>query len=606
MIPNLSVPKKDGPIPHRESSPMAFICSVATDCPEKRETKTSPNSAWPPDEMWDPFIKNRKAAIYIIIVDRFLLMSLKKYNGLMQSLTSSSMTGDRIKTFTMALIVLTASVVLVIGIGFGDCDAKAGDVFTVPNEDGIDIEYMIKTDGITVQVGTSTVRDAAVDASVVSVRIPGTVQHNGATYKVVELGSYSFYGCASLTSVTIPDSVTVLSFNAFDGCTSLRSIDIPDGVTSITGSVFSGCTSLTTVDMPKSLTSIGASAFYKCESLRSIDIPDGVATIGSSAFAGCTSLESVSTPSSVVDLYQDAFRGCTSLKSVDISNGLKYITSYVFYGCTSLESVTIPSSVATIGSSAFAGCTSLESVTIPSGVKEIGSSAFDYCTTLRSVTIPSSVTSIGYGPFDYCTSLTQINVDSGNANFVSKDGVLFDSDMTTLIQFPAGRGGSYVIPSGVTVIGEYAFAGSETLESVTIPSSVKEIRNYAFEDCASLTSVAIPSGVTSISWSAFKGVCNGDNAAAGATVGHVFDDEHDADCNNGCGYIRDVAGGDDPGVTPGGDDDTPDVPGGDDGNPDSEPGGEGSGDSALWIAAIVGIIVVIAIVFFVAKNRRIV
>ena len=155
-------------------------------------------------------------------------MSLKNYNDLMEYIISSSMTRNRIRVFAMSLIVLAASVALVIGIGSDDCNANAGDVFIVPNEDGIDIEYMVKTDESTVQVGTSTVRDVAVDPSVVSVKIPGTVQHNGVTYEVVELGSYSFFGCESLTSVTIPDSVTVLSFNAFDGCTSLSSITIPD------------------------------------------------------------------------------------------------------------------------------------------------------------------------------------------------------------------------------------------------------------------------------------------------------------------------------------------------------------------------------------------
>ena len=121
---------------------------------------------------------------------------------------------------------------------------------------------------------------------------------------------------------------------------------------------------------------------------------------------------------------------------------------------------------------------------------------------------------------------------------------------------------------------------------------------YAFEDCTSLTSVTIPSNVASIPSSAFYGVCNGDSAAAGATVGHVFDNEYDAECNNGCGYIRDVSdqpGGDDddPGVTPGDDNDSPDV----------ESGGDESGGSTLWLAAIIAIIVVIAIAFFIAKNR---
>ena len=199
-------------------------------------------------------------------------------------------------TFALALILVTASVALVIGIGSDDGYAEAGDTFTVANGDGIDIEYMIKADGSTVQVGTSNVRDVAVDPSVVSVNIPGTVQYNGVTYKVVELGSYAFYGCSSLKSITIPDGLTVIGFNTFEGCTSLKSVDIPDSVISICGSAFYDCSSLKSVDMSESVMSIGASAFRGCTSLESVAIPDSVATIGASAFEECSSLTSVAIP----------------------------------------------------------------------------------------------------------------------------------------------------------------------------------------------------------------------------------------------------------------------------------------------------------------------
>ena len=43
----------------------------------------------------------------------------------------------------------------------------------------------------------------------------------------------AFYGCESLTSVTIPNSVTSIGGGAFRGCTSLKSVTIPNSVTSI-------------------------------------------------------------------------------------------------------------------------------------------------------------------------------------------------------------------------------------------------------------------------------------------------------------------------------------------------------------------------------------
>jgi hypothetical protein len=102
-----------------------------------------------------------------------------------------------------------------------------------------------------------------------------------------------FFGCTSLRSVTIPNSVTSIGEWAFSGCTGLTSITIGNSVTSIGKMVFQGCTSLRSVTIPNSVTSIGEFAFYGCESLRSVTIPNSVTSIGDYAFYGCTSLAEI-------------------------------------------------------------------------------------------------------------------------------------------------------------------------------------------------------------------------------------------------------------------------------------------------------------------------
>jgi len=145
--------------------------------------------------------------------------------------------------------------------------------------------------------------------------------------------------------------------------------------------------------------------------------------------------------------------------------------------------------VTSIGSNAFFSCASLTGVTIPTNVTSIGSYAFGSCTGLTSVRIPASVTNIGDGPFYACTSLTTITVDALNPAYCSVAGLLFNKSQTTLIQYPAGRAGSYTVPGSVIRIGSYAFAGCAGLSSITISNNVTSLGDDAFYSCASLTTV---------------------------------------------------------------------------------------------------------------------
>jgi len=223
---------------------------------------------------------------------------------------------------------------------------------------------------------TSIAEKAFEETSLTSVTIPGSVTN---------LGSWAFYGCSSLTSVTIPGSVTSIGYSAFQSCTSLPDVTIPQGIASIGGWAFADCTSLANVTISDSVTNIGDSAFFECVSLASVIIPAGVTSLGVAAFYNCTSLASATIPGSVTSIGIQAFQSCISLTNVTMADGVTNIGESAFYDCTSLASVTIPDSVTTIGVEAFQSCVSLASVVIPASVANIGDIAFSYCTSLANV-----------------------------------------------------------------------------------------------------------------------------------------------------------------------------------------------------------------------------
>ena len=180
-----------------------------------------------------------------------------------------------------------------------------------------------------------------------------------------------------------------------------------------TSGAFAG-TSITSITIPNSVTSIGYCAFYRCSNLTVVTFAadSRLETIDGEAFSSCTGLISITIPNSVTSIVHNAFYGCRNLTSITIPAGVTTIGGGTFRECESLTSITIPAGVTSIGAGAFTLCTSLTTVTFApnSSLETIGYQAFHSCSNITSITIPSGVTEIGGYAFCNWTASQTINV----------------------------------------------------------------------------------------------------------------------------------------------------------------------------------------------------
>lgn len=260
------------------------------------------------------------------------------------------------------------------------------------------------------------------------VTIPATVKFNDKTFPVTEIGDHAFYQRGSVTSITIPGSVTTIDWDAFSYCTGLTRVaisdlaawcnmDIRSNPLEYAQHLYLNGAEVTDLTIPDGVTAIKNSTFQHCTGLTSVTIPDGVTSIGNNAFEDCTSLTNVSIGNSVTEIGGVAFDGCISLQNVTLGNALTIIWESAFEGCTSLTSIMIPNSVTDIGSNAFRDCTSLSSVSLGNSLRTINVGAFYGCTALMGIDIPDAVITVGGRAFYGCSGLTNVSIGNTVSSF---------------------------------------------------------------------------------------------------------------------------------------------------------------------------------------------
>lgn len=261
----------------------------------------------------------------------------------------------RLISCMMAMIVVLTMVLSVPGLKMEAADTE--------------ITFAVTGGNITFDTSTGTITDC--DESVTEAVIPDTI----GGVLVEEVGIRAFGSCINLSSVELPDSVTVIEAFAFDNCSSLNS-----------------------VKMPKNLENIESWAFRDCGNLSSIEIPDKTRKIGEKAFQNCAGLDSIEIPASVISIGNSAFGYCSGLRSIKVD---KNNTAY-----TSEDGVLFDKEKTTLLCYPIGKRQTVYE--IPEGVTKIEDTAFCNCINLRGIGIPESMTGIDEYAFHMCDSLTDV------------------------------------------------------------------------------------------------------------------------------------------------------------------------------------------------------
>ena len=333
------------------------------------------------------------------------------------------------------------------------------------------------------------------------------VDYNVLNNNITSIEEYSFYNCASLTSLVTFDIETVQKY-AFANCSSLLVAPILENATYVGDYAFSGCALVSSIKAPNAVY-MGLNSLYGCSSLSELEIPFIGTNINSSEAFGVI-FGTIS--------FANSYAATQLSKTYYIPNGLvtlsiggNEIKEKTCANLTSLKSLTIRDSVTLIYARAFSGILNLEEYTAPFiGRSDIDKNiSYDYQRFLgypfgdeslgitkttqgsSSFNIPSSLVKINVtrqvsfsdNSFVNCKYITEINIPEQT----NRIGENCFSECSSLIKLNSGIDGEVNIPLGVKEIPNNAFKNCSLITKVSLSNEIEVIGEYAFYNCNSIS-----------------------------------------------------------------------------------------------------------------------
>lgn len=229
---------------------------------------------------------------------------------------------------------------------------------------------------------------------------------------VVSISNRAFYKCRTMTSVTIPDTVTTIGRYAFGECSSLSTVTLPEKISAIEGHAFTGTP--WAESLKDEFVIVGDGVLLKYNGSDTVvNIPEGVKFLSMAFTASGTNITEVNIPSSVTAIGDYGLANLRFVESFTLPDSITSIGDFAFFNCNAVTSIQIPDSVTSIGAKAFMNCRALTSVTLPQSITKYSDGMFTNCAALTSFTVHDQITSIGNDVFQLCKNLKEIHIHSG-------------------------------------------------------------------------------------------------------------------------------------------------------------------------------------------------
>ena len=352
-----------------------------------------------------------------------------------------------------------------------------GTTFTVPKFEDNSV-YVATAGGL-----EQALADAGITATTATeLTITGTLGDADFTYMKGNLTALNKLDLSGL-------DITVLPEYAFEEMP-FEAIVLPEGLKEIKNSAFYGCKSLRTLEIPESVETLGRRIVEECDYLETVTLHNGLKTLSKSTFCDC-GITSIHIPATVTEIPAYCFSNCQNLERIYLHDDITSIGGEAFFNCYSLKSFTAPQSLTVLSDRMLYQCKSLELVTLHDRITEFGMSCFDWCVSLRELMTRKEYEFVG--PYDspqWPSSLQKMG-EKVFANSGLEDAAMAKTKLTEIPASAFSQCNSLkqaYLPEQLEKIGNNAFAIT-AISGLDIPATIEELGSDIFIGCNNVTNI---------------------------------------------------------------------------------------------------------------------